>query len=461
VTAGVLSELGNAMTIDGKALNSVQVSDGFAANVGKNLITGLTRATINSAVAGTDLETSIRTEVVAGILGAASAQGANWIGDLAQPGAQGQAAAINEFGRAFAHAVAGCAAGAAGASAPGSNTSAGSGCGAGALGAVVGELSAQLYGAADPAKTVAFASMVSGIAAAVAGQGAQGVSIAASTGANAAQNNYLTHQQAENKKTELSKAKTPQEVAAIEAKYHKLDAAQQTAAEQCLLDGNCQSVTDPLMLQGALNDLKNACAMPRYCSPDEVKSIAQLNRLLDKDAITPNHLLEELVIGGGVGKIVGAGISSLAARVFGGAVVKAVETNMGALDIAARQATAKSFYQAGGWPEARITSHLEGINFSQPVENITLPRGTQVVQYQIPGNPTGNYFAPVGTSAESIGVNPAGRVTTIYTTMSDVSVLRSTAANTSLNPNLPALARGQGGGVQFFTTNPSAFTPIP
>ena len=71
------------------------------------------------------------------------------------------------------------------------------------------------------------------------------------------------------------------------------------------------------MLQGALNDLKNACAMPRYCSPDEVKSIAQLNRLLDKDAITPNHLLEELIIGGGVGKIVGAGISSLAARVFG------------------------------------------------------------------------------------------------------------------------------------------------
>ena len=193
VTAGVLSSLGNAITIDGKTLNSVQLSDGFAANVGKNLITGLTRATLNSAVAGTDLETSIRTEVVAGILGAASAQGANWIGDLAQPSAQGQAAAINQFGHVFAHAVAGCAAGAAGASAPGSNTSAGSGCGAGALGAVVGELSAQLYGAADPAKTVAFASMVSGIAAAVAGQDAQGVSIAASTGANAAQNNRLLH----------------------------------------------------------------------------------------------------------------------------------------------------------------------------------------------------------------------------------------------------------------------------
>ena len=187
VTAGVLSELGNAMTIGGKTLNSVQLSDGFAANVGKNLITGLTRATLNSAVAGTDLETSIRTEVVAGILGAASAQGANWIGDQAQNGA------LNQFGHVFAHAIAGCMAGAAGASASGSNTSTGSGCGAGAIGAAVGELSAQLYGAADPAKTVAFASMVSGIAGALTGQGAEGVSIAASTGANAAQNNYLNH----------------------------------------------------------------------------------------------------------------------------------------------------------------------------------------------------------------------------------------------------------------------------
>jgi filamentous hemagglutinin len=190
VTAGVLSEVGKfnfGTEANPMRLNAVNVKDGFIANVGKNLVTGLARATINSAIAGTDLETSIRTEVIAGILGAASAQGANWIGGQALDGN------INEFGRAFAHAVVGCAAGAAGASASGSNTSTGSGCGAGALGAVVGELSAQLYGATDPAKTIAFASMMSGIAAAVAGQGAEGVSIAAATGANAAQNNRLLH----------------------------------------------------------------------------------------------------------------------------------------------------------------------------------------------------------------------------------------------------------------------------
>ena len=87
--------------------------------------------------------------------------------------------------------MAGCAAGAAGASASGSGISGGSGCGAGALGAVTGELAAGLPPMTD---TVQFASMVSGIAAAVAGQDAQGVAIAASTGANAAENNRMLHQ---------------------------------------------------------------------------------------------------------------------------------------------------------------------------------------------------------------------------------------------------------------------------
>ena len=49
------------------------------------------------------------------------------------------------------------------------------------------------YGGANPTKTIAFASALSGIAAALAGQGAEGVSIAAATGANAAENNYLSH----------------------------------------------------------------------------------------------------------------------------------------------------------------------------------------------------------------------------------------------------------------------------
>ncbi len=204
VTAGVLSEIGQInFGTEAKpvTLNSVKAGDGIVANAGKNLVNGLTRATINSAVTGTDLETSIRTEVVAGLLNAASAKGANWVGDEAgEGGFFNDAGQVNEFGRAFAHAVVGCAAGAAGASASGSNIGTGSGCTAGALGAVVGEFSAGFYnsgreeaGFAPKADTVAFASMMSGIAAAAAGLDAEGVAIAAATGANAAENNRMLH----------------------------------------------------------------------------------------------------------------------------------------------------------------------------------------------------------------------------------------------------------------------------
>ena len=214
VTAGVLSEIGQInFGTEAKpiTLSSVKAGDGIVANVGKNLVNGLTRATINSAVTGTDLETSIRTEVVAGLLSAASAEGAKWVGDQAgEGGFFNDAGQVNEFGRAFAHAVVGCAAGAAGASASGSNTGTGSGCAAGALGAVVGELSAQLYGADNSAKTIAFASMMSGIAAAAAGLDAEGVAIAASTGANAAENNWLNHANAEQLKRLKQKQQTGQ-----------------------------------------------------------------------------------------------------------------------------------------------------------------------------------------------------------------------------------------------------------
>jgi filamentous hemagglutinin len=197
VTAGVLSGIGQVTFGEGKnafRLNDVKVSDGFMKNMGKNLIDGVARATVNSAITGTDLQTNIRTNVVASILGAAQAQGADWIGNQTLLGGDFNTNGnVNEFAHEFAHAIVGCAAGVAGASASGSGASTGQGCSAGALGAVVGELSAQFYGGTDPNQTIAFAQMMGGIAAAAAGLGAEGVSIAANTGANAAQNNYMAH----------------------------------------------------------------------------------------------------------------------------------------------------------------------------------------------------------------------------------------------------------------------------
>ena len=226
VTAGTLSEVGQinfGTEAQPFTLNSVSAGDGIVANAGRNLVHGLTRATITSAVTGTDLETSIRTEVVAGLLGAASAEGVNWVGDQAgQGGIFNDAGKVNEFGRAFAHAVVGCAAGAAGASASGSDTGTGGGCAAGALGGVVGELSAAFYnsgreeaGLPPKADTVAFASMMGGIAAAAAGADAQGVAIAAATGANAAQNNRMLHWSTFSQKLEECRGSTTKECQTI------------------------------------------------------------------------------------------------------------------------------------------------------------------------------------------------------------------------------------------------------
>jgi len=118
---------------------------------------------------------------------------------------------------------------------------------------------------------------------------------------------------------------------------------------------------------------------------------------------------------------------------------------------------AYDFYKEQGWSTTRINNHLSGIDFTKPVEIVTLPKGTQVVQYQIPGNFMGNYFAPVGTSADSLGINAEGRQTMIYTTTRDVTVLRSIASDTIGKQNIPVFAQGRGGGTQFFTNDLSAF----
>ncbi|ANJ67316.1 hypothetical protein A9404_07895 [Halothiobacillus diazotrophicus] len=253
VTAGVLNGIGGIQFGEGKnafRLNDVTVKDGLTANIGKNLVNGLARATLTSAITGTDLQTNLQTELVSGVLNAAAAQGANWIGDVAMKDR------LNVYAHSFAHAVAGCLAGAAGASATGSGIGGGKACGAGAIGAAVGELSAQLYNSGNgdaPAKqdTVAFASMMGGIAAALTGQNAQGVAIASGTAANAAQNNWLNH--ADAARLKLLKEKR--------------------LSGQC--DARCDSEIAGLELVDKLNNrlLLNACV-----NGTEAECTAQLNR---------------------------------------------------------------------------------------------------------------------------------------------------------------------------------------
>jgi RHS repeat-associated protein len=127
--------------------------------------------------------------------------------------------------------------------------------------------------------------------------------------------------------------------------------------------------------------------------------------------------------------------------------------------VAARQSLAQQFYQDAGWPADRIANHLQGIDFSQPVDVITVPQGTQVVQYQIPGQPVGNYFAPVGTQANGLGIYTSGRVGSIFTATEDTTVLRSTAASVNNTWEVPGWnIQAPGGNTQLFSPNPGAFS---
>jgi RHS repeat-associated protein len=120
--------------------------------------------------------------------------------------------------------------------------------------------------------------------------------------------------------------------------------------------------------------------------------------------------------------------------------------------------TAWRFYDEGRWTSARIADHMRGIDVAYPVDVVTLPEGTGLVQFQRPGVAVGNYFGPPGTSAEALGIYPKGRVPTTYVTSRPVSVLRSTAARIKDFWSIPGETHEvTGGGIQYFVREKTAF----
>ena len=179
VTAGVLQGLNSTLGIE-----KINAQSTFGQQLGKNLIDNAASTVINHAINGGDLRQMLEQSLKGAFIDTGAAQGANWIGDQK----------FNTFNNKLAHAIAGCAAGAARAN----------DCSSGALGAVVGEITAELYTPADSrgltprqlqnmqSDMVGFSKMMSGVAAAITGQD---VNLAAGAGANAAENNYLSHWQ--------------------------------------------------------------------------------------------------------------------------------------------------------------------------------------------------------------------------------------------------------------------------
>ncbi|MCW0201316.1 polymorphic toxin type 46 domain-containing protein [Rhodanobacter thiooxydans] len=81
---------------------------------------------------------------------------------------------------------------------------------------------------------------------------------------------------------------------------------------------------------------------------------------------------------------------------------------------------------------------MAGIDFNQPAEVVPLPKGTKVVQWQMPGAPQGNCYAFPGTASQQLGISPIAlnpangtlvdKIATTHLANSAVEVLKSTAA---------------------------------
>jgi hypothetical protein len=134
---------------------------------------------------------------------------------------------------------------------------------------------------------------------------------------------------------------------------------------------------------------------------------------------------------------------------------------LGSASVEARMGVAREGYAETGWSSARIESHMRGIDFTQDVTMTTLQPAQRLVQWQVPGNPVGNYFAPVGTTASELGISPVGRAASYFEAIQPQTALRSTAREIVDTWTTPGVAyRAQGGGTQYFVGDTAGFRVV-
>jgi hypothetical protein len=105
--------------------------------------------------------------------------------------------------------------------------------------------------------------------------------------------------------------------------------------------------------------------------------------------------------------------------------------------VAEREALARAYYRRQGWAPEDVDSHLQGIDFTRPVEVVTLRKGQVLEQWQYPGAPQGDYYALPGADKHSLGILHTRRNRATGLTeqrelrrllvTEDIQVLRSTA----------------------------------
>jgi hypothetical protein len=141
------------------------------------------------------------------------------------------------------------------------------------------------------------------------------------------------------------------------------------------------------------------------------------------------------------------------------------------INIRSRQETAFNFYKSQGFDEVDIPSHLNGIDFTQPVNVITLNKGKSLFQYQTRGAPQGNYYTlSENTLPTHLGISPNGfnrelqmvepKMRNKYITTRKVAVLKSKAEKIVDFWSVKGESYvTEGGGRQLFSANKNAFKP--
>ena len=93
-----------------------------------------------------------------------------------------------------------------------------------------------------------------------------------------------------------------------------------------------------------------------------------------------------------------------------------------------RAAVAVEFLERN-FPQKDVLGYLRGIDFSRPVEVVTLQPGMTLVQYT--GARIGNWFSRPGFSVRNMGISEAGRDRLIFRVDKPTQALRSRAAATT------------------------------
>ena len=514
LTAGALNALAGQISFtnaDGTLtkLSEISAKSDFVAQLGKNAINNTVSALIDTSINGGDLGDKIGRGLFLGVVDAAGASAANWVGDL------------DGFSNKVGHLIVGCAMGAAKSG----------DCASGAVGGLVGELVAEWYGgsrdpvnATEASQTVNIARLFGALTNTLIGGDAQ---VGADAAGNAAQNNFLNHAQVKQLNVQLAQcqgqasciSQTIDDARALDKRQHDLIGQTETIqGSRALVEGLQRpgATIDTSLCAGVSACVQYAAELPLinnkdyiYGTQDRLGELAQIKKihafetqirqanptLSDEEVTRQAGARAGIYDAGRLGQLLGAASRGTGAGGGNAAEgVAAVERGANSESLAARRAglnekfgrsgdinfdintrgnqeTASGFFRAQGLSEADANALMNGIDFTRPVNVQTLGSAKPLWQYQSLGAPQGNWYSlsPSVTPSE-LGISPYGvnraaqsvelKVLNEYSTVQPVSVLRSTSAAVNDFWSVPGWQYSTiGGAQQLFSTQKPLFVP--